>query len=48
MKNKYKKETPAEIEAIRAALIEGEKSGFCNQSIDEIWEEALNLKTTVE
>jgi len=33
-------ETPAEIEAIRAALIEGEESGFSDRSVDEIWEEA--------
>ena len=33
-------ETSAEIEAIRAALIEGEQSGFSDRSIDEIWEEA--------
>jgi len=33
-------ETPAEIEAIRAALIEGEKSGFSDLSVDEIWQEA--------
>lgn len=33
-------ETPAEIEAIRAALIQGEKSGFTELSVDEIWEEA--------
>ncbi len=33
-------ETPAEIEAIRAALIEGEKSGFSDRSVDEIWEDA--------
>jgi antitoxin ParD1/3/4 len=33
-------ETPAEIEAIRAALIKGEKSGFCDRGVDEIWEEA--------
>ena len=33
-------ETPAEIEAIRKALIEGEKSGFNDRSIDEIWKEA--------
>ncbi len=33
-------ETPGEIEAIRAALIEGEKSGFSDRSVDEIWEEA--------
>ena len=33
-------ETAAEIKAIRAALIEGEKSGFSGGSVDEIWEEA--------
>lgn len=34
------RESAAEIEAIRAALIEGEQSGFSDRSIDEIWEEA--------
>ena len=34
------RETPAEIEAIRAALIEGEQSGFSDRSVDEIWREA--------
>ena len=33
-------ETPAEIEAIRAALIEGEESGFSDRSVDEIWQDA--------
>lgn len=33
-------ETPAEIEAIRAALIKGEQSGFSDRSVDEIWEDA--------
>lgn len=33
-------ETEGKIEAIRNALIEGEKSGFGNKSIDEIWTEA--------
>jgi antitoxin ParD1/3/4 len=33
-------ETPAEIIAIRKALIEGEESGFSDSSIDEIWKEA--------
>jgi antitoxin ParD1/3/4 len=33
-------ETPAEIAAIRAALIEGEKNGFTDRSVDEIWHEA--------
>ena len=32
-------ETAAEIEAIRAALIEGEQSGFSDSTVDEIWEE---------
>ena len=34
------KEIPAEIEAIRAALIQGEQSGFSDRSVDEIWEDA--------
>lgn len=33
-------ETPAEIEAIRKALIEGEKSGISKKNIEEIWESA--------
>jgi len=33
-------ETPEEIAAIRAALVEGEKSGFTTLSVDEIWQEA--------
>jgi antitoxin ParD1/3/4 len=33
-------ETPEEIVAIRAALIEGENSGISTRSVDEIWEEA--------
>ena len=33
-------ETPAQIEAIRAKLIEAEQSGFTDKSVDEIWEEA--------
>ena len=33
-------ETAKEIKAIRKALIEGEKSGFSNKSVDEIWQEA--------
>lgn len=33
-------ETPAEIEAIRTALIEGEQSGFSDRSVEEIWQEA--------
>lgn len=33
-------ETPAQIEAIRAALIIGEQSGFTDRSVDEIWEDA--------
>ncbi len=33
-------ETPAQLEAIRAALIEGERSGFTDRSVEEIWEDA--------
>jgi antitoxin ParD1/3/4 len=33
-------ETPAEIAAIRSALIEGEQSGFSGSTVDEIWKEA--------
>ena len=33
-------ESPAEIEAIRAALIEGEQSGISTKTLDEIWAEA--------
>ena len=33
-------ETSAEIQAIKSALIEGEKSGFSEKSIDEIWDDA--------
>lgn len=33
-------ENSHEIDAIRKALIEGEKSGICHESIDEIWQEA--------
>lgn len=39
-------ETPAEIEAIRAALIEGEKSGFSDRSVEEIWEAARQSRAT--
>ncbi|WP_397399778.1 type II toxin-antitoxin system ParD family antitoxin [Phenylobacterium sp.] len=39
-------ESPAEIEAIRAALIEGEQSGISTQSVDEIWAEALDGRPT--
>jgi antitoxin ParD1/3/4 len=33
-------ETPEEIKAIREALLEGEKNGFSEKSIDDIWREA--------
>ena len=39
-------ETPAEIAAIRAALIQGEKSGFTDRSVDEIWEDARQRHTS--
>jgi hypothetical protein len=31
---------PPKIEAIRAALIEGEEGGFSDLTVDEIWKEA--------
>ncbi len=40
-------ETLGEIEAIREALIKGEKSGFANTSIEEIWEAARAKKKYV-
>ena len=40
-------ETLGEIEAIREALIKGEKSGFANTSVEEIWEEARTQKIHV-
>lgn len=33
-------ETPEQIDAIRAALIEAEQGGFTDRSVAEIWEEA--------
>lgn len=33
-------ETPQEIEAIRAKLLEAERSGFTNQTVTQIWEAA--------
>jgi antitoxin ParD1/3/4 len=33
-------ESTSEVEAIRAALIEGEQSGFSDRSVDAIWQEA--------
>ncbi len=33
-------ESTIEVEAIRAALIEGELSGFSDRSVEEIWQEA--------
>ena len=40
-------ESLGEIEAIREALIKGEKSGFVNTSVEEIWEEARAQKRHV-
>ena len=37
-------ESPAEIEALRAALIEGEQSGAGARSVDEIWAEARGAR----
>ena len=39
-------ETAAEIQAIRAALIKAEQSGFTDSSVDEIWEEARKRHRT--
>lgn len=39
-------ETPAEIEAIRAALIKGEQSGLSKKSVDEIWADARTRRKT--
>ena len=36
----WERDTPEEISAIRAALIEGERSGISERSVEEIWEEA--------
>lgn len=33
-------ETPNEIAAIRAKLLEAERSGFTDQTVDQIWESA--------
>ncbi|MEX2615185.1 MAG: type II toxin-antitoxin system ParD family antitoxin [Alphaproteobacteria bacterium] len=33
-------EAAGEIEAIRAALIDGERSGFSDRTVDEIWDDA--------
>ncbi len=41
-------ETPAEIEAIRAALIKGKQSGFSDRSVDEIWEESRQRRRSVK
>lgn len=42
------RETPEEIRAIRAKLIEAEKSGFSEKSVDEIWNEARRLTKHAE
>ena len=34
------RETPSQIAEIRKKLLEAEKSGFTDQTVDEIWEEA--------
>jgi len=41
-------ESFGEIEAIRDALIKGEKSGFVNTSVEEIWEKARVQKDMYE
>ena len=37
-------ESPAEIEAIRRALIEGEQSGISDRNVDEIWARARSKR----
>ena len=39
-------ETPAQIKAIRAKLIEAEKGGFSDMTVDEIWQEARQQSKT--
>jgi antitoxin ParD1/3/4 len=36
----HESDTGTRIETIRAKLIEGEKSGFTDKTVEEIWEEA--------
>ena len=40
-----RRESQGEIEAIRAALIEGEQSGMTDRSVEEIWQEARNRRS---
>ena len=40
-----RRESQGEIEAIRAALIEGEQSGMTDMSVEEIWQEARNRRS---
>ena len=37
-------ESPAEIEAIRRALTEGEQSGISDRNVDEIWARARSKR----
>lgn len=37
-------ESPAEIEAIRRVLIEGERSGMSDRNVDEIWARARSKR----
>jgi len=39
-RQRQEEETPAQIKAIRSKLIEAEKSGFTDKTIDQIWAEA--------
>ncbi len=39
-KQRLEAETPAQIQAIRSKLIEAEKSGFTDKTVDQIWAEA--------
>ena len=38
-------QSAAEIEAVRAALIEGEQSGISDRTVEEIWDEARRRRS---
>ncbi len=38
-------ESPAEIQALRTALIEGEQSGVSTRTVDDIWVDARSRRT---
>ncbi len=46
LREQESREDLAEIEAIRAKLIEGEESGFTDQTVEQIWQEARRRRNT--